>query len=105
MCVETMKPRNEVSDKTWRKVAFVVAPSADVMAVIVSEPLVYSWSNAAPISVFGADQDPIDLCIVLNVVRVRYTAFIAMMGIELQPLLVIVFEIDVVAKSVLQAPS
>ena len=105
MCVESVKPRNEVFDKTWREVALVVASCADVMAAIVSEPLVYSWSNAAPISVFGADQNPIDLCIVLNVVRVRYTALIAMMGIELSPLIVIVFEVDVVAKSVLQAPS
>ena len=80
-------------------------PSADIFAVVVTESFGNLWAFTAPIGVLGTNQNSVGLGVVLNIVQVWPAPLIAVMGIQLMPLVVVVFGINVIAKGLLHTPS
>ena len=83
----------------------MVSACTDVKSAIVPELQGNLRPGTSPIGEVGADQDPVRLCIILNVVRVGFPISVAVMGILLTPIRGRVPEIDIVAKGLFLAAS
>lgn len=76
----------------------MMAPSADIAPVIVSEPLRNLRARPSPIREVAAEKYSIGLCISKDIVHISLTAHVAMMRILLMPIPGRILEIDIVSE-------
>ena len=75
---------------------------ADIFAIIVKEFLWDLGSFTSPVNIIVADQNPVGLRIVKNIIIVLFTFLVAVMGILLMPVPGLILEVDIISIALLQ---
>ena len=104
MYVKRVKPLNKILDKISRESILVTTPGTNIHAIVITKFSGDFGASTSPISIFTSNKNSICTRVTPNIMRIRFTSRTAMMGILLVPSAVFIFEVDIIAESLLHAP-